>query len=290
MNNIFISSVVVVSIFVGAFFILKTSVVTDIVYTTTEPTTKISSPETDSSSSPPTDLSTPNDLCPPSGINSSGLACVLPGKLITMHYTGKLEDGTIFDSSKGKQPLQFVQGAKMVIPGWEKGIVGMAVGEKKTLVIPPELAYGEKGVPNRIPPSSTLIFDIILVNVTDDPQKMSTPSIVNINNTELKNLIFKKVPLIDLRRPDEWRSTGIIKGAITITLYDAKGNPDPDFVPNLIRLGFKNKPFILICRTGNRTSIAATGLTESLGFSKVYNVEKGIVGWLSDNNPVIDYK
>jgi rhodanese-related sulfurtransferase len=135
-----------------------------------------------------------------------------------------------------------------------------------------------------------LIFDVVLVDVVDAPDESKDSSVVNIDNTELKNLILKKIPLIDLRRPDEWKSTGIIKGSITLTLYDTDGRPLPNFVPELIKLGLKDKPFILICRTGNRTAIAATGLTESLGFSKVYNVEKGIVGWLSDNNPVVKFK
>lgn len=88
------------------------------------------------------------------------------GKKVSVHYTGKLEDGTIFDSSVSRgEPIAFVLGAGQVIPGWEQGILGMKVGGKRILIIPPELAYGPQGRPPVIPPNATLIFDVELVNV-----------------------------------------------------------------------------------------------------------------------------
>src|SRR3989344_9437983 len=74
------------------------------------------------------------------------------GDLVSVNYTGKLADGAVFDSNLDPAfghvtPFEFVLGAKQVIPGWEKGIVGMKVGEKKQLVISPEEGYGEAGVP-----------------------------------------------------------------------------------------------------------------------------------------------
>lgn len=87
------------------------------------------------------------------------------GKMITVHYTGTLQDGTKFDSSLDRgQPFQFILGAGQVIQGWEQGFVGMKVGGKRTLVIPPELAYGENGI-GPIPPDSTLIFEVELLAV-----------------------------------------------------------------------------------------------------------------------------
>lgn len=63
------------------------------------------------------------------------------GSVVTLHYTGKLADGTVFDSSEGKQPLTFTVGSKQVIPGFEKGVLGMSAGEKKTVQVPKEDAY-----------------------------------------------------------------------------------------------------------------------------------------------------
>jgi peptidylprolyl isomerase len=91
-----------------------------------------------------------------------------PGDTVSVHYTGKLKDGTKFDSSYDRnQPIQFVLGTHQVIPGWDEGIAGMKVGEKRQLVIPPDLAYGANGTPDgTIPPNSTLYFDVELMGVT----------------------------------------------------------------------------------------------------------------------------
>ena len=88
------------------------------------------------------------------------------GKTVVVHYTGKLEDGTVFDSSHNRGvPFEFPLGAGRVIAGWEQGVAGMKVGGKRTLVIAPELAYGPQGVPGAIPPNATLIFDVELLEV-----------------------------------------------------------------------------------------------------------------------------
>ncbi|MEY2671948.1 MAG: hypothetical protein RL687_365 [Candidatus Parcubacteria bacterium] len=92
------------------------------------------------------------------------------GDVLVMNYTGSLVDGTVFDSNVDPkfghvQPFEFKLGAGMVIAGWDEGLVGMKVGEKKTLTIAPEKAYGTNGVPGVIPPNSTLVFEVELVNI-----------------------------------------------------------------------------------------------------------------------------
>lgn len=88
------------------------------------------------------------------------------GKTAVVHYTGWLLDGTKFDSSVDRnQPFSFALGAGQVIKGWDEGVVGMKVGGKRTLVIPPQLGYGARGAGNVIPPNATLKFEVQLLDV-----------------------------------------------------------------------------------------------------------------------------
>jgi len=88
-----------------------------------------------------------------------------PGKRVTMKYVGKLQSGKIFDQTKGNATFQFRLGIGEVIKGWDIGVAGMRVGDKRRLTIPPAMAYGKKGVKGAIPGNATLIFDVELVNV-----------------------------------------------------------------------------------------------------------------------------
>jgi FKBP-type peptidyl-prolyl cis-trans isomerase len=110
------------------------------------------------------------------GINNVGNNTVSTGEaakagdIVSMNYTGRLENGTVFDSNVDPkfnhvEPFIFTLGAGQVISGWDKGIVGMKVGEKKTLTIPPEAAYGAAGISGVIPPNATLIFDVELIGI-----------------------------------------------------------------------------------------------------------------------------
>ncbi|MFO0957130.1 MAG: FKBP-type peptidyl-prolyl cis-trans isomerase [Isosphaeraceae bacterium] len=89
-----------------------------------------------------------------------------PGRNVSVHYTGTLGEGREpFDSSIGGKPLQFKLGARKVIKGWDEGLAGMKVGEKRRLTIPPELGYGPSDFGGKIPPNATLYFEVELVDV-----------------------------------------------------------------------------------------------------------------------------
>lgn len=88
------------------------------------------------------------------------------GDTVDVHYTGKLKNGTKFDSSVDRgQPFTFPLGAGKVIKGWDEGVAGMKEGGKRTLIIPPQLAYGKRGAGNVIPPDAELTFEVELLKV-----------------------------------------------------------------------------------------------------------------------------
>jgi rhodanese-related sulfurtransferase len=114
----------------------------------------------------------------------------------------------------------------------------------------------------------------------------SEPPYQNIDNAQLKSLLEQGTPLYDVRRPEEWRQTGIVEGSRTLTFVDAAGRLNPEFLPRFTAEVDKNAPVVVICRTGSRTSSLARELAD-LGYTRIYNVRDGITRWIGDANPVV---
>ena len=208
------------------------------------------------------------------------------GMSVSVHYTGKLEDGTVFDSSIPRgQPFTFTLGAGQVIKGWDLGVEGMKLGEKRSLVIPPHLGYGIRGAGATIPPNATLIFDIELLEVTMPITLRDLSPNDFIDAQENGGIV------IDIRREEEWKETGILQGSNTITAFTKDGNIHPDFPKKFFDLiNDIDVPILLYCRTGNRTGILGQALIDQVGQTNVSHLSEGIVGWKKQGLPTIDYK
>lgn len=205
------------------------------------------------------------------------------GKRVSVHYEGRLTDGTVFDASRPRgQPFAFTIGAGQVIRGWEQGVAGMQIGEIRQLTIPPELGYGANGAGDVIPPDATLIFEIELLAVSDP-----------ITLGQADNAAFLKAQqdgavIVDIRLPDEWASTGIIDGAETITAFLPNGRIHPEFLQKFQSVApDPTMPVMLYCRSGNRTTSLGNALIEQLGYTDVSHLSAGINGWMNDGNTTI---
>ena len=131
----------------------------------------------------PTPAAQGNAMTTPSGLQYIELAAgdgpaPQPGDIVSVHYTGTLTDGTVFDSSyKRGEPIKFPLGRGRVIRGWDEGIALMKKGGKARLIIPPQLGYGAQGAGGVIPPNATLVFEVELVDI--QASKVSGPTKVD---------------------------------------------------------------------------------------------------------------
>jgi rhodanese-related sulfurtransferase len=112
------------------------------------------------------------------------------------------------------------------------------------------------------------------------------PPYTNVDNDQLKVLLQQGVPLYDVRRPEEWRQTGVVDGSRLLTYVDGRGRLNPELLPRIQAEVPKDAPIALICRTGNRTDSLARELAEQ-GYTRIYNVRDGITKWIADGNPVV---
>ena len=114
----------------------------------------------------------------------------------------------------------------------------------------------------------------------------SEPPYGNLDNPQLQLMLEDNVPLYDIRRPEEWRQTGVIEGSQLLTFVDAGGRVQADFLNRFTAAVGKDDTVILICRTGSRTSTLARYLVEQMGYTQVFNVRHGITRWISDDRPI----
>ncbi len=114
----------------------------------------------------------------------------------------------------------------------------------------------------------------------------SEPPYTNLDNAGLQALLARGIPIVDIRRPDEWTRTGVVESSHLITFVDDRGRPMPDFLPRFSKVAGKDDPVILICRTGNRTDVLGRLMVEKLGYTQVYNVRDGITRWIREGLPV----
>ena len=191
---------------------------------------------------------------------------------VSVHYIGKLEDNTVFDSSYDRgQLFDFQIGVRQVILGWETGLLGMKEGGKRTIFIPYELAYGESGAGSLIPPKSNLIFEIEVI-------KVIPPGYKEIDGYQLKLAMTGDFKIIDIRTNDEIINSNIIPGAIQITAFDKNGNFFPDFFDKYkenVQIGEK---VVFVSQNGDISSILANGFVEQLKQNNIYHLKDGVSG------------
>ncbi len=191
---------------------------------------------------------------------------------VSVHYIGKLEDNTVFDSSYDRgQFFDFQIGVRQVILGWETGLLGMKEGGKRTIFIPYELAYGESGAGSLIPPKSNLIFEIEVI-------KVIPPGYKEIDGYQLKLAMTGDFKIIDIRNNDEIINSNKIPGAIQITAFDKNGNFFPNFFDKYkknVQIGDK---VIFVSQNGEISSILANGFVEQLKQNNIYHLKDGVSG------------
>jgi len=112
-----------------------------------------------------------------------------------------------------------------------------------------------------------------------------------LTNIQLKQLLAEGVPIIDIRRADEWHSTGVVKGSHRVTFFDARGRYDMEkWLAELDKIAKKDEKFILICRSGNRTGQVSSFLDKKLGYQQVYHLQRGIKNWIKAGGKVVPVK
>ena len=205
---------------------------------------------------------------------------------VQIEYTGSFENGEVFDTNVGKnRPLVVQMGMKEVIPGFEKGIIGTTKGTKRKIKIPAELAYGEKGGGDVIPPNTDLIFEFEIIDVLDPHYKM-------INSEELIDKINNNAVALDIRLENQW-DKGVIEGTFQETAFNKDGKFNVyimDKVRALAAEESQNIEIVFISHDGETAAILGNAFAEDLGFKNVSVLKGGILQWLKEDRKLVPHK
>ena len=205
---------------------------------------------------------------------------------VQIEYTGSFESGEVFDTNIGKdRPLVVQIGMKEVIPGFERGIIGTTKGTKRKIKIPAELAYGEKGGGDVIPPNTDLIFEFEIIDVLDPHYKM-------IDSEELIKKINNNSVALDIRLESQWEN-GVIKGTFQETAFNKDGKFNVylmDKVRALAAEESQNIDIVFISHDGETAAILGNAFAEDLGFKNVSVFKGGILQWLKEGRKLVSHK
>ena len=205
---------------------------------------------------------------------------------VQIEYTGSFESGEVFDTNIGKdRPLVVQMGMKEVIPGFEQGIIGTTKGTKRIIKIPAELAYGEKGGGDVIPPNTDLIFEFEIIDVLDPHYKM-------IDSEELIEKINNNSVALDIRLESQWEN-GVIKGTFQETAFNKDGKFNVylmDKVRALAAEESQNIDIVFISHDGETAAILGNAFAEDLGFKNVSVFKGGIVQWIKEGRKLVSHK
>ena len=116
---------------------------------------------------------------------------------------------------------------------------------------------------------------------------LARAEVINIDNAELAQLVKSGVTVIDIRTWPEWEETGIVPGSKLLTYFDERGRADPGWLEKLKPMARPGDPIVVICRSGNRTRPVSQLLSQQAGYPTVYNVKKGIKGWIGNSGAVV---
>jgi len=205
---------------------------------------------------------------------------------VQIEYTGSFESGEVFDTNIGKdRPLVVQMGMKEVIPGFEQGIIGTTKGTKRKIKIPAELAYGEKGGGDVIPPNTDLIFEFEIIDVLDPHYKM-------IDSEELIEKINNNSVALDIRLESQWENV-VIKGTFQETAFNKDGKFNVylmDKVRALAAEESQNIDIVFISHDGETAAILGNAFAEDLGFKNVSVFKGGIVQWIKEGRKLVSHK
>ena len=205
---------------------------------------------------------------------------------VQIEYTGSFESGEVCDTNIGKgRPLDVQMGMKEVIPGFEQGIIGTTKGTKRIIKIPAELAYGEKGGGDVIPPNTDLIFEFEIIDVLDPHYKM-------IDSEELIEKINNNSVALDIRLESQWEN-GVIKGTFQETAFNKDGKFNVylmDKVRALAAEESQNIDIVFISHDGETAAILGNAFAEDLGFKNVSVFKGGIVQWIKEGRKLVSHK